>query len=290
MPTDDHDTLTPVALVTGANSGLGKATASGLARRGFRVGVVARDRGRGETALSELRATAPHATFDLLLADLSAQADIRRLVDDVQQRYDRLDLLVNNAGNSFMTRQTSVDGIEMSLAVNHLAAFLLTGLLLPLLQRAPAARIVNVGTRLDTAMRLDDLQWAHRPYRGLMAYAQSKLGTLHFTFGLAERLVGSSVTVNAVHPGVFRSNLGRRAGPVPAWIDWITTLSRPFLASPERAAERVLYVATAPELRAVSGRYFGDRVELPAPPQTLDPSARTQLWHISEQLTGFTLR
>jgi NAD(P)-dependent dehydrogenase (short-subunit alcohol dehydrogenase family) len=248
--------------------------------------MVSRDRARGEAALSELSAHAVGAPPELMLADLSSQADIRRLAAQVHARYDRLDVLVNNAGNTFMTRQVSVDGVEMSLAVNHLAAFLLTALLLPLLHAAPAARIVTVGTRLETAMQLDDLQWEKRPYNGLAAYAQSKLGNLHFTFALAERLAGKAISAHCVHPGVFRSNLGRRSGPSPLWIRLITALSAPFLTRPETAARRVSYIATAPELNGKPGGYWGDRVPLPAPPQTRDPNIREQVWRISQDLTG----
>jgi NAD(P)-dependent dehydrogenase (short-subunit alcohol dehydrogenase family) len=274
-----------IALVTGANSGLGKEVAAGLARQGYTVVMVVRSRERGEAAQRGLIAAIGSQGFDLLIADLASQTAIRQLAVDYRQRYQRLDLLVNNVGNSFTTRQLSSDGIEMSLAVNHLAAFLLTHVLLDVMKDSLPARIVNVGTRLDTAMNFEDLQWECRPYRGLAAYAQSKLGTLHFTFELAQRLAGSGITVNCVHPGVFRSNLGRSGGPAPLWMDIVTRMSMPFLTSAARAAERVLYVATAPALEGVSGKYFGDRVELAPPAQTLDPAARARLWAISEYLT-----
>jgi NAD(P)-dependent dehydrogenase (short-subunit alcohol dehydrogenase family) len=275
-----------IALVTGANSGLGKETAIGLAKQGYRVIMVARSRERGETAQREIISASNSASVDLLIADLSSQREIRELANIVANQYPQLDLLVNNVGNSFMTRQLSPDGIEMSLAVNHLASFLLTHLLLDIIKASAPARIVNVGTRLNTEMNFDDLQWERRPYQGLATYAQSKLGNLHFTFALAERLAGTGVTVNCVHPGVFRSNLGSSAGPSPIWLGVITAMSKPFLTPASKAAERILFVATAPELKGVSGKYFGNRVELPAPTQTLDPSAQARLWSISAQLTG----
>jgi NAD(P)-dependent dehydrogenase (short-subunit alcohol dehydrogenase family) len=281
-------------LITGATSGLGKATAIACAKRGATVVMVARNRERGEAARQEIVALSAQtgqtgserqSQVDLLLADVSSQADIRRVAGEFQAKYDALHVLINNVGNTFMTRQVSADGIEMSLAVNHLAPFLLTNLLLVTLKRSAPARIVNVGTRLNTAMNFNDLQFHRRPYRGLMAYGQSKLGNLHFTFELALRLAGTGVAVNCVHPGVFRSNLGRNAGPTPRWIDLLTTMSSPFLAPAEKAAERVMYVATAPELEGVTGKYFGDRQELPAPAQTQDPAARQRLWEISAALT-----
>lgn len=278
-----------ISLITGANSGLGKATALGLAKLGYTVVLAARSRERGEVALHEIISASGNPRVELLTADFASQAAIRQLAQAYLERYERLDLLVNNVGNSFMTRQISPDGIEMSLAVNHLSPFLLSHLLLDKLRYSTPARIVNVGTRLNTAIDFDDVEWQRRPYRGLAAYAQSKLGCLHFTFSLADRLSGSGVTVNCVHPGVFRSNLGRNAGPSPLWMDIMTRLSLPFLTPAEKAAERVLYVATAPQLEGVSGKYFGDRVELPVPEQVLDDAARVRLWEISARLTGIAI-
>lgn len=184
---------------------------------------------------------------DLLVAHLLAQRSIWALASNFAARYDRLQLLIRSAGNSFMTRPVSEDGIELSLAVNHLASFLLTNLLLDrLLDRlktSAPARIVNVGTRLNTALDFDDLQFERRKYQGLSAYAQSKLGNLHFMFELAERMRErgvTNVTVNCVHPGVFRSNLGSSGGPNPLWMVIVTAMGRPFLNSAEKAAERVL--------------------------------------------------
>jgi NAD(P)-dependent dehydrogenase (short-subunit alcohol dehydrogenase family) len=274
-----------IALVTGANSGLGKATALGLAKLGYHVVMVARSRERGEAARQEIITTSGNAQVELMIADLARQGSIRDLAAAYCARHDRLHLLVNNVGNSFMTRQVSEDGIEMSLAVNHLAPFLLTNLLLDTLKASAPVRIINVGTRLNTAMDVDDLQWQRRPYQGLAAYAQSKLGNLHFTLALAERLVGAGVTVNCVHPGVFRSNLGSSGGPQPWWMALMTGMAQPFLTPAEKAAERVLYAAASHDLDGVSGRYYGDRVELTPPPQVIDTAVRERLWGISTALT-----
>ncbi|MCU0466261.1 MAG: SDR family NAD(P)-dependent oxidoreductase [Anaerolineae bacterium] len=266
-----------IALVTGANSGLGRAVTVGLARRGFRVVMVVRDPQRGEVERQKIASDVGGADLDLAVVDLSSQRAIRQLADDLHRRYGALHVLVNNAGNAFTTRQISPDGIEMSLAVNHLAPFLLTQLVMDLLAVGAPSRIINVGTRLDTQMQLDDLQYERRPYRGLSAYAQSKLGNIHFTLELAERLKGTSVTVNCVHPGVFRSNLGSSGGPAPWWMGLVTRLGSRFLMSPEKAAERVLYLATDTMMAGVSGSYFGDRVALPIPAQPCDPTARRQV-------------
>ena len=199
-------------MVTGANSGLGRAVAGALAGQGATVLMVCRDASRGENARQEIMAETGNTQVHLYVADLASQAAIRGLAARVRERFDRLHLLINNAGTAFPARRLSPDGIEMALAVNHLAPFLLTNLLLEPLRAAAPARIVNVGTRINTAMDFHDLNWERRPYRLMQAYGQSKLGNLHFTFELARRLAGSGVTVNCCFPGVFRSNLGGTDG------------------------------------------------------------------------------
>jgi NAD(P)-dependent dehydrogenase (short-subunit alcohol dehydrogenase family) len=274
------------ALVTGANSGLGKAIATALAAQGMRVGLVARDRARGEQALQDIQAATGSDDLHLFVADLADQSAIRALARAVHDRFDRLHVLVNNAGTAFPERRLSPQGIECALAVNHLAPFLLTNLLLDLLEASAPARIVNVGTRMDTAMDFDDLNWERRPYRMMQAYGQSKLGNLHFTFELARRLEGSGVTVNCVFPGVFKSNLGGTDGAQGLFWKLVALLLGWAIPSSETAARRVLYVATAPELANISGQYFGDRKPIPAPAQALDEQANRRLWQLSETLTA----
>ncbi|ABD88528.1 SDR family NAD(P)-dependent oxidoreductase [Rhodopseudomonas palustris] len=274
------------ALVTGANSGLGKAISTALAAEGIRVGLVVRDRARGEKALQDIRAATGNEDLHLFVADLADQSAIRALAQAVHQRLGRLELLVNNAGTAFPERRLSPDGIECALAVNHLGPFLLTTLLLDLLKASAPARIVNVGTRITTAMEFEDLNWERRPYSMMKGYGQSKLGNLHFTFELARRLEGSGVTVNCVFPGVFKSNLGGTDGAQGVLLKLFARLLGWAIPSPEKAARRVLYLANAPELANVSGRYFGDRKTIPAPAQTLDPQANRRLWQISEALTA----
>ncbi|MCW2275574.1 SDR family NAD(P)-dependent oxidoreductase [Rhodoblastus acidophilus] len=274
------------ALVTGANSGLGKAVAKALAAEGMRVGLVARDRVRGEAALADIRAATGNGDLHLFIADLADQSAIRGLAQAVRQKFEHLHLLVNNAGTAFPERRLSPEGIERALAVNHLGPFLLTNLLLDLLVASAPARIVNVGTRMNTAMDFADLNWDKRPYSMMQAYGQSKLGNLHFTFELARRLQGSGVTVNCVFPGVFNSNLGGTDGAQNLFWKLVARLLGWAIPSAEQAARRVLHVATAPELANASGQYFGDRKTLPAPAQALDPEANRRLWHISEALTA----
>ncbi|MBB5046263.1 NAD(P)-dependent dehydrogenase (short-subunit alcohol dehydrogenase family) [Rhodopseudomonas rhenobacensis] len=274
------------ALVTGANSGLGKAVAAALAAEQLRVGLVVRDRARGERALADIRAATGNDDLHLFVADLADQTAIRALARAVLDRFDRLHLLVNNAGTAFAERRISPRGIECALAANHLGPFLLTTLLLDLLKASAPARIVNVGTRIDTAMDFDDLNWERRPYRMLQAYGQSKLGNLHFTFELARRLQGSGVTVNCVFPGVFRSNLGGTDGAQGVLLKLFARLFGWAIPSPEKAARRVLYLANAPELANVSGQYFGNRKNIPAPAQARDAEANRRLWQLSEALTA----
>jgi NAD(P)-dependent dehydrogenase (short-subunit alcohol dehydrogenase family) len=274
------------ALVTGANSGLGKAIAAALAAEGLRVGLVARGRARGEAALAEIRAATGNHDLDLFVADLADQTAIRALAQAVRERFDRLDLLINNAGTAFAERRLSPQGIECAFAINHLGPFLLTNLLLDLLKASAPARIVNVGTRINTAMDFDDLNWERRPYGMMKGYGQSKLGNLHFTFELARRLAGSGVTVNAVFPGVFKSNLGGTDGAQGVFWKLLAKLGGWAIPSAESAAQRVLYLANAPELANVSGAYFANRKTIPAPAQALDADANRRLWQISEALTG----
>jgi len=274
------------ALITGANSGLGKAIAAALAADGLRVGLVARDRGRGEAALAELRAATGNGDLHLFVADLADQDSIRALAQAVRERFDRLDLLINNAGTAFAERRLSPQGIERAFAINHLGPFLLTNLLLDLLKASAPARIVNVGTRITTAIDFDDLNWERRRYGMMQGYGQSKLGNLHFTFELARRLQGSGVTVNAVFPGVFKSNLGGTDGAQGVFWKLLAKLGGWAIPTPESAAQRVLYLANAPELGGVSGAYFANRKTIPAPTQALDADANRRLWEISEKMTG----
>jgi NAD(P)-dependent dehydrogenase (short-subunit alcohol dehydrogenase family) len=278
------------ALVTGANSGLGKAVATALARGGARVLMLCRDAGRGTAARDEIEAATGNARVEVLVCDLASQADIRAAAAGVRQRTGALHLLVNNAGTAFAERGLTADGIERSLAVNHLGPFLLTNLLLDLLRAGAAegagARIVNVGTKIDTAMDFSDLQWERRPYRMMGAYGASKLGNIHFTRELARRLEGSGVTVNCVFPGVFLSNLGGTDGAQNLALKLFARAFGWALPKPERAAERVLHLLTSDAVAGLSGTYFGDRKPIPAPAQADDPAANAALWRISAGLAG----
>ncbi|NCC27119.1 MAG: SDR family oxidoreductase [Gammaproteobacteria bacterium] len=273
-------------LVTGANSGLGKALALAFARDGMRVGMLVRDEGRGRAARDAVAAETGNQDIHLVVADLGSQEEVRRAAAEILQRFERIEVLINNAGTAYATRRTSPEGIERSLAVNHLGPFLLTRLLLERIEASAPARIVNVGTKMDTAMDFEDLDWTRRRYRMMQAYGQSKLGNLHFTFELARRLADRGVTVNCVFPGIFRSNLGGTDGAQGVFWKAVDRLIGWAIPTPERAAERVLYAAIAPEMDGVTGLYLGDRAPIKPPAQTRDPHANRRLWDISEGLVG----
>ncbi|NEV63938.1 SDR family NAD(P)-dependent oxidoreductase [Thiorhodococcus minor] len=278
-------TATKTALVTGASSGLGLAAAEALAAAGLRVGLVARDQSRGRQALEAIREKTGNGDLALFIADLADQSAVRQLAEAVKDRFDALHLLINNAGTAFKERRLTPDGIESALAVNHLAPFLLTHLLLDRLEESAPARIVNVGTRIDTAMDFADLNWERRPYRMMQAYGQSKLGMLHFTFELARRLEGTGVTVNCVFPGVFNSNLGGTDGAQGAFWKLLKLGLGWALPSPAKAARGVLRAALSPEMAGVSGKYLAGAKALEAPRQARSAETNRQLWEISEGLT-----
>jgi NAD(P)-dependent dehydrogenase (short-subunit alcohol dehydrogenase family) len=272
-----------IALVTGATNGIGRVTAQELARRGARLLLVARDRARGETTAAGIRDAAGGPAPEVLLGDLSSQADVRRLAREVRERTPRLDLLVNNAGAIFAEREVSADGLEMTFALNHLAYFLLTLELLPLLEQAPRSRIVNVASVAHERGRIDfdDLQ-GERGYSMWKAYQQSKLANVLFTRELARRLGSRDVTANALHPGVIASGFGRNGRGL---FSWLVALGAPLLSSPEKGARTTLHVATSPDLQGVTGRYFSDcREKVPAR-AAQDGDAALRLWQISENLT-----
>jgi NAD(P)-dependent dehydrogenase (short-subunit alcohol dehydrogenase family) len=271
-------------LVTGASSGIGRATAIGLAAEGARLILVGRDPERLEATLTEVRRRAGRDDALALRADLSSLKEVRRLAEEVLGRAERLHVLLNNAGVTLLRRETTVDGLEATFATNHLAYFLLTGLLLPRLRESAPARIVNVASDAHRYARLDleDLQNARR-YRALRVYAQSKTANILFTQELARRIAGSGVTANALHPGGIRSNLGRSRGALAEAVRRFVGL---FLKSPEEGARTSLYLASAPEVEGVSGRYFADCRERTPAEHARDPEIARRLWQRSEELTG----
>jgi retinol dehydrogenase-14 len=267
-------------LVTGASSGIGKATARELARLGAKVIMVCRDRDRGERALLELQLALGAGKLYLLVADLSSQREIRRLAGEVRKNFDALHVLVNNAGTFCTTRQLTEDGIEKTLAVNHLAPFLLTQLLLDRLRAGAPARVINVGSAAyrQGRIRLDDLN-LERKYSSFAAYARSKLALLLQSLELADRLDGSGVTVNCLHPGLAATEIFRDHAPF-----WRFVL-RPFSANPGRAARTSVFLASDPGVESVTGRFFIGRRPAVLTRHAQDAALRKELWELSEALT-----
>ncbi len=274
-----------ICLVTGANSGIGKATALGLAQAGAHVVMVARDQTRGQQAQNEIQQQSGNHQVDLLLADLSSQQAVRQLAQEFGQRYSQLHVLVNNAGSFFVKRTLSVDGIEMTLALNHLASFLLTNLLLDTLRQTPAARVVNVssGAQASGFINLDDLQMKQK-YSMLRAYSQSKLANVLFTYALAQRLRNTDITVNCLHPGLVATNIWNRSLTAPA--QPVSALALLLGISPEEGAQTPLYLATAPEVADMTGRYFDKCKPQRSATISYNVSVQERLWDESVRLTA----
>ena len=271
-------------VVTGASAGIGKETALGLARLGARVAIVCRDRDRGAAAVAETRA-AGSPQVELFLADLSLQDDVRRLAGQLVERLARIDVLLHNAGVVMRERVVTRDGIEATLAVNHLAPFLLTQLLRPTIE-APA-RIVVVASQVEARGRIDfgDLSFARTPYDPLAAYYQSKLANVLFTYELTRRLRDTDITANCLHPGVIATNLLCDYMGRPRVMSKVHRLTHP---GPKEGAQVSLKLATDPALTGVSGRYFRPEGEGASSKQSYDPELARRLWEVSEQLTGLS--
>jgi len=271
-----------ICMITGANSGVGKYTALGLAKLGATVIMVCRDLDRGRAAQQEIRALSGNDSVDLLLADLSSQSSIRSLAQQFQEKYRHLHVLVNNAGAYFLRRSYSVDGLEMTFALNHLAYFLLTNLMLDVIIASAPARIINVASAAHWASSINFDDLLHKDGRLTMdAYGRSKLANILFTYELARRLEGTGVTANCLHPGFVASNLARNNGLL-ARIGM--TLLRPFAVSPEKGAETPIYLATSAEVEGVSGKYFVDLREAKSNAESYDEEVAKRLWDVSEQL------
>jgi NAD(P)-dependent dehydrogenase (short-subunit alcohol dehydrogenase family) len=263
-----------VCMVTGANSGIGKATALGLAKLGATMVMACRDRGRGEAARTEIQAVSRNTAVEVALVDLSSKDSIRAMVADFTARYSRLDVLVNNAAVFKPARTVTPDGLETMFATNHLGPFLLTNLLLDTLRASVQARILTVTAPSTTTLNFDDLQGEKR-FRPLIAFGASKMCNLLFTYELARRLEGSGITVNAVHPGVVNTSLMKDA-PLP--VRW---LSRLVGRSPERAAETPVYLASSPEVAVVTGTFFKDRRPIDSNAYSHNRQVQFRLWETS---------
>jgi NAD(P)-dependent dehydrogenase (short-subunit alcohol dehydrogenase family) len=276
-----------VVLITGGTGGIGKATALGLAMIGARVGIMGRDPERAEQAAAEIRTASENPAVDAFAADMSSQAEVRRLAAAVLDAYPRLDVLVNNVGGFWAHRQPTADGLERTFALNHLASFLLTNLLLDRLKASAPARVVTVssGEQARGRIEFDDLQGA-RDYSGQRAYSQSKLANVMFTNELARRLEGTGVTANSLHPGVVRTNFG--AEDQAGFFAVMGGLVRPFLKTATQGAQTSIYLASSPDMDGVSGQFFADRKPKTANKLAYDTGMTGRLWQVSADLVGMT--
>jgi NAD(P)-dependent dehydrogenase (short-subunit alcohol dehydrogenase family) len=270
-------------LVTGANQGIGKATAIALARKGAHVVIVARNADKGRAALAEVQSAAGEVGAELIVADLSSQQQVRRAADEYKAKHDRLDVLVNNAGVFVPERHVTADGLEETFALNHLGYFLLTQELLPVLKASGPSRIVNVASEAHRGARMqwEDLQYERRPYKGMRAYGQSKLDNILFTYELARRLEGTKVTANCLHPGVIASGFGQTYGGA---FSVLLKLGRPFLLTTEEGARTSIYLASSPEVEGVTGKYFSKCRPVRSNAVSYDEPSQRKLWAISEEL------
>jgi NAD(P)-dependent dehydrogenase (short-subunit alcohol dehydrogenase family) len=270
-------------MVTGANDGIGKATAQGLANIGATVVMVCRSRERGEAALTEIKEQSSNDLISLLVADLSSQAEIRKLAEDFKGQHSKLHVLVNNAGIIPRKREVTVDGFETQFAVNHLAPFLLTNLLLDVLKSSAPARIVTVASDMHRGATIDfdDLQ-SERSYGPVRVYSRTKLANVLFTYELARRLQGTTVTANCLHPGVVATKLLADGMGMPSALRSTTRLIG---SKPEKGAKTSIYLAASPEVEGVSGKYFIRQKAVESSKGSYDENMASRLWGVSAELT-----
>ena len=277
-----------ICMVTGATSGIGAETARGLAEEGACTILVGRDQRKCEKLVNRIKSETDNSSVEYLLADLSSKQEIFQLAEQFRKRYQVLDVLINNAGAKFVSRIETVDGYEMTFALNHLAYFLLTNLLLECLKKSEGARIVNVSSGAHGGcfgMNFKDLHFKEG-YIGKKAYIQSKLANLLFTYELSRRLEGADIAVNAVNPGGGATNFCRNNG----WVSWLKHITAHILArnlvGPAEGARTSLYVAMAPEIKGVSGKYYTNQREVKSSAASYEEEAAKRLWDVSLELTG----
>jgi len=268
-------------LITGANTGIGRATTLALAGMGAKIVMLCHTRERGQKAMEEIKEKSDNPDIDLLVADLSVQADVRRAAAEFAARYSRLHVLINNAGVILPNRVVTGDGLESTLAVNYLAPFLLTTLLRDRLKASAPARIINVASGIQRALDFADLQGEKR-YGGLRAYGESKTALILHTYELARRLAGTGGTANCLHPGDIRTDIFRH---YTGLFKLILSISGPLMRSPEKGAQTPVYLASSPKVQNVTGRYFVNRRPVKSSASTYDESAARRLWDISAELT-----
>jgi len=272
-----------VILITGGTSGIGRAAAKELARRGAKVIITSRDKTKGEITVDEIRKATGNQLVYMMEVDLASLEAVRRLAENFRKQFSRIDVLINNAGGYFGYRKTTAEGYEYTFGVNHLGHFLLTNLLKEMLV-AGKARIINVSSEAQRPGRIhfNDLM-LEKKYKGFRAYAQSKLANVIFTYELARRWGDSGITANAMHPGAVGTNFGNEARPL---FKFLIKLGKPFLKSPEQGADTIVYLASSPEVEGIQGKYFAYRKEIKSNKDSYKPGIWNRLWEVSEELTG----
>jgi retinol dehydrogenase-12 len=274
-----------VAVVTGANSGIGRATVTALLRKGMRVIATARSKERGEAALADWKKDVPDANVELVLCDLVSLPGVRAAATEIARSADRIDVLINNAGGIIGERRVTPEGLEETLAGNHLGHFVLTNALLPLIERAAPARIINVSSRAHRSvddMRWDDLSF-ERGYTAPKAYGQSKLANVLFTRALAKRLDPQKITVNALHPGVVRTRFGETGGAI---VRFAFAVAKPFLINEAEGADTSIWLATDSSVEGKTGGYYAKRKPARTSRAADSAAGAERLWELSSKLAG----
>jgi NAD(P)-dependent dehydrogenase (short-subunit alcohol dehydrogenase family) len=274
-----------ICMVTGGNAGIGKETAQALAQQGGHVVIVSRNPQRGEDAAQEIRAATGNQMVDVLICDYASQDSIREMTAQFNRDYPRLDVLVNNAGLIMMSRETTVDGLEVTFAVNHLGYFMNTLLLMESLAKGDEVRIVNVSSdaHRGAKMNFDDLM-GEKKYSGFGAYSQSKLANVLFTYELDRRLAGSGITTNALHPGFVATGFNKNNGGLMSGI--MSIIGKIAARSPEKGAETSIYLASSPDVAGLSGLYYSDCEPVTSSAESYDQESAQRLWDVSLELTG----
>lgn len=282
-----------IILITGANSGIGRASALRLAEMGFAIILVSRNHSRGEKALIELKKKTGNEKIFLMFADLSSQKSVVGLTEEIKLKFDHIDILINNAGAYFSKRHLTVDGIEASFAINYLSRFLLTNLLIDTIKKSGNGRIINVAGEHHRRgiLYFEDLNMTAN-YSGFRAGAQAELSNLLFTYSLGEKLTSSfygqdvNITINCMHPGAVATNIIYSDPDAGPGIKFLYTICSLFLKSPKRGAETIIYLATSEEVKNMNGKYFINKKAVPSSPASYNKADAEQLWQISENLTS----
>ena len=273
-----------IVLITGANSGIGKATAIKLATMGAHIVMLCRNKERGETARQDIIQTSDNKNIELILIDLADLISVRKAAEDIKAKYDHIDVMINNAGGYFTERKTSKDGYECTFAMNHLGHFLLTNLLLDELKAAVNARLINLSSDIHKKGHIifDDLM-TEKKYKGFGVYSHAKLANILFTKELSRRLHDTDITVNTLHPGIVRTNFTADSG---RFIRFMMTIMGSLLKSPEKGAETSVYLASSKDVAGISGKYFVNRKEKKSSPESCNEEVAKKLWKMSCELTG----